>query len=136
MLNKIYTNTTDKTQQMLDLKKYSLTWDVYSISILFVILLRNLQIDIENYDFMKQYVDILNKTIFSDPRSRPPIKTIVEEIESIFKSIKKEEYQSFLNSLQKENQDAIQEDNPQLLEELTDDVQEVLPLPLVPEIDV
>jgi len=135
MLKKKYVNTTDKSQQIQDLKKYSLTWDVYSISILFTTLILKLQIDIDNYDFMKEYMNILLKTIFSDPISRPPIKTIVEKIESIFRSIKKEEYQSFLNSLQKEEtkqeetkqEETKQEDNHELLEEAAE---EVLPLPL------
>jgi hypothetical protein len=64
---------------------------------------------------MKQYEDVLNKTIFSDPRNRPPIKTIVEEIESIFRTVKKEEYKSFLNSLQQDN-------NPQLPEEVPEEL--------------
>ena len=86
-------------QDTKELKKHSLTWDVYSISILFLTLLKQLQIDIENYDFMKQYVNLLNKTILSQPSDRPTIKAIVEEIQIIFSKITKEEYQSFLNSL-------------------------------------
>jgi hypothetical protein len=146
MLTQIY-RTIDKAEQIKELKKSALTWDVYSISILFVTLLGNLEIDIENYDFMKQYREILHKTIFSDPRARPPIKTIIKEIESIFTSIKTEEYQSFLNSLQqgkkekekeeetkeeeeeeekekeeKEEEEKAKENKPQLLEEVPETI--------------
>jgi hypothetical protein len=126
MLKEIYTHTAEKSQQIQSLKKSALTWDLYSISILFVTLLMKLQIDIENYDFMKQYMNLLLRTIFSDPITRPPIKTIVEEIESIFRTIKKEEYKSFLNSLQQKEK-LQQDDNPQLLEEAVEEVPEVLP---------
>ena len=128
MLKEIYTNvnTTDKEQHIKELKKTALTWDVYSIAILFVTLLRNLQIDIENYEFMKQYMNILNETIFSDPITRPSIKTIVEKIKTIFSSISKDIYQSFLNSLlQREPNPTKEEDNAQLKEELQEDVQEL-----------
>ena len=75
---------------------------------------------------MKQYMNVLLRTIFSDPTARPPIKTIVEEIESIFRSVKKEEYQSFLNSLQQD--ESKQDDNSELLEEV--------PVPLEVPVDV
>lgn len=86
------------------LKKSSLSWDIYSICILFMTLLQEFQIETTRYGFMKQYVDVLNKVIFSEPKNRPHIKEIIEEIEKIFTtSIKKEEYQLFLTSLQKTN---------------------------------
>ena len=90
------------------LKQNVLSWDVYSICILFVTLLQELEIETSIYGFMKQYVDVLNNVIFSEPNNRPQIKEIVEEIERIFTtSIKKEEYKLFLTSLQenKENKE-------------------------------
>jgi hypothetical protein len=74
---------------------------------------------------MKQYMEILNETIFSDPRSRRPIKTIVERIESIFTSVNRETYQSFLNSLLQETP-AKKETTPQLLEEITEEIPETI----------
>jgi hypothetical protein len=75
---------------------------------------------------MKQYMGILNETIFSDPRARPPIKTIVEKIKAIFtSSIKTETYQSFLNSLLEREPITKEEDNAQLKEELQEEVQEI-----------
>ena len=120
-------NTIDKKQQIKDLKKSALTWDVYSIAILFVTMLNNLQIDVENYDFMKQYMEILNETIFSDPTARPPIKTIVEKITAIFtSSIETDSYQSFLNSLSQKEEPketkTTNEDNTQLLEEVPETI--------------
>ena len=90
------------------LKQNVFSWDVYSVCILFVTLLQELEIDTSIYGFMKQYVDVLNKVIFSEPNNRPQIKEIVEEIERIFTtSINKEEYKLFLTNLQenKENKE-------------------------------
>jgi hypothetical protein len=79
------------------IKQYAFTWDVYSLSVLFMEQIKELQIDTENYTFMKSYVELLYKTILSDPKDRPTIESIVDEIKTIFSSIKKEEYQSFVN---------------------------------------
>jgi hypothetical protein len=127
MLKEIYKNmnTIDKEQQIKALKKSAVTWDVYSIAILFVTILTNLQIDVANYDFMKQYIEILNETIFSDSTDRPPIKTIVEKIKTIFTSVNTETYQSFLNSLLQEKPKT-KEESPQLLEELQEEVPETI----------
>jgi hypothetical protein len=58
---------------------------------------------------MKQYVDVLNKVIFSEPNNRPQIKEIVEEIERIFTtSINKEEYKLFLTNLQENKENKFQ----------------------------
>jgi hypothetical protein len=99
-IEKLNNKKNNKNELIKELKQYSLTWDVYSVAIFFIILLKEeLQIDIEKYEFMKQYVNILNKTIFSMPDARPTIKTIIEEIKTTFSSVKKNEYYHFLDSL-------------------------------------
>jgi hypothetical protein len=91
------------------LKQNVFSWDVYSICILFVTLLQELEIETSIYGFMKQYVDVLNKVIFSEPSNRPQIKEIVDEIERIFtRSINKEEYKLFLTSLQEKKENKFQ----------------------------
>jgi hypothetical protein len=91
------------------LKENVFSWDVYSICILFVTLLQELEIETSIYGFMKQYVDVLNKVIFSEPNNRPKIKDIVEEIERIFTTaINKEEYKLFLTSLQEKKENKFQ----------------------------
>ena len=113
MLNK-YVETTQISNkpknEMIDaLKQNAFSWDVYSTCVLFVTLLQEFEIETSIYGFMKQYVDVLNNVIFSEPNNRPQIKEIVEEIERIFTtSIKKEEYKLFLTSLQENKENKFQ----------------------------
>ena len=83
------------------------TWDLYSLAIIYKQLcaqlkLEELRIQINNapkYPFLEEWYQILESIINNPPQNRPSIQTIIARIESSFKLVDKELYQSFLLEL-------------------------------------
>lgn len=81
-------------------KQYSLSWDVYAISVYMILLIRQLQVPTSSYDFMKRYMESLYKVVLVSPDMRPDIPSIIADINGIFAvGVSNTDYYSFVDDL-------------------------------------
>jgi hypothetical protein len=83
------------TEVIVELKKYALSWDMFSICTLYLLFIQ--EIDRISVPFMDKYKTILINSILSDPDKRPSVSFLKESIENIFDNIPSQELQEFEN---------------------------------------
>jgi hypothetical protein len=85
------------------LKQTVLSWDVFSLTTIFLNIFRELEIDTlkETHGFIQKYSAVLEEYNLFDPIKRPSIETVLQKIQTVFQSISIEEYRAFLNDLLK-----------------------------------
>ena len=87
-----------------ELIKTANTWDLYALAIIYKQLSSNLKLhelriqidETPKYPFLEEWYEILELILYTIPSNRPTIDQIIEKIESSFKTVDKELYQSFL----------------------------------------
>lgn len=90
-----------------ELIKTAPTWDLYSLAVIYKQLCGQLKLeelrvqinDAPKYPFLEEWYQILESIINTIPQNRPTIQEIIERIESSFKLVNTELYNSFLLEL-------------------------------------
>ena len=87
------------------LKQTVLSWDVFSLTTVFLTILRELNVESmkETHEFIKRYAVVLEEYILFDPMKRPSIETVIQKIQAVFQSISMEEYNTFVDNLQEQS---------------------------------
>jgi len=93
----IYQNKDPQTLKT-ELKSTYTTWDVFAITQIIYTFMTEHQIPIDQ-PFMKSYNDLLLSYLTAEPKQRPTITQLQQNIQNIFQSVPKNEYLSFLSSL-------------------------------------
>ena len=81
-----------------ELKSYYKTWDVYAINEYIYSFMTENQIPF-NIPFMTSYKELLISYLKANPRDREPIPVFEEKIKSIFKTVSKLDYKTFVELL-------------------------------------
>jgi len=77
------------------------TWDTYSMCILWLdtFILLELNEKIQEYNFIRDFTELMKTIVYANPNARPSIEYIENAIYEIFLQISNEKYQKFLSEL-------------------------------------
>ena len=77
------------------------TWDTYSMCILWLdtFILLELNEKMEEYNFIRDFIELMKSIVYANPNARPSIEYIENAIYEIFLQITNEKYQKFLSEL-------------------------------------
>jgi len=77
------------------------TWDIYSTCILWLEtwILLGFHEKITEYDFIRQFIDMLKHVVYANPNARPSIEYIEEEISKIFTNVPENTYMKFISEI-------------------------------------
>ena len=105
------------TEVIADLKKYAPSWDMFSLSMLYLLFINEIHGTSSPSpstvlpSFMEKYKTILINSVLSDPDKRPSISFLKESIENTFSNISQQELNEYFINVLKINQQDESDDN-------------------------
>lgn len=75
------------------------TWDIYSVGIIILdtFILLKLHENIQEYNFIREFIDVIKSVVYANPNARPSIEYIEQAITQIFSKVPTETYTKYMN---------------------------------------
>ena len=75
------------------------TWDLYSVGIILLDTFITLELNenIQEYNFIREFVELIKTIVYANPNARPSIEYIEQAIIQIFSKVPTENYSQYMN---------------------------------------